>query len=74
MSLKKNKKSTSLRIETTRGGIGGSTAALKLSLDVSLFEKRESLVNGQPICHLHVGGNLYREISRNNALIDFVSL
>ncbi|MDH5465151.1 MAG: FAD-dependent oxidoreductase, partial [Thiovulaceae bacterium] len=29
----------------------------------SLFEKGPSLVNGPPMCHLHAGGNLYREIS-----------
>ena len=27
-----------------------------------MFEKGTSLVNGPPICHLHAGGNLYREI------------
>jgi hypothetical protein len=27
------------------------------------MEKGDSLVNGPPICHLHAGGNLYREIS-----------
>ena len=48
------------------GGIAGSTVALYLGergLDVTLFEKRESLVDGPPMCHLHAGGNLYREIS-----------
>ncbi len=53
------------------GGIAGSTIALYLSeigLDVSLFEKGKSLVNGPPICHLHAGGNLYREISDDQCL------
>ena len=48
------------------GGIAGSTVALylgKLGLDVTLFEKKSSLVDGPPMCHLHAGGNLYREIS-----------
>ncbi len=48
------------------GGIAGSTAALRLSelgIKVSLFESGPSLVNGPPVCHLHAGGNLYREIS-----------
>ncbi len=48
------------------GGIAGSSIALYLSqfnLHVKLFEKGKSLVNGPPICHLHAGGNLYREIS-----------
>jgi hypothetical protein len=33
-----------------------------------LFEKGPSLVNGPPICHLHAGGNLYREISDQQCL------
>jgi glycine/D-amino acid oxidase-like deaminating enzyme len=48
------------------GVVAGSSAALylaKIGLDVTLFEKRDSLVNGPPFCHLHAGGNLYREIS-----------
>lgn len=47
------------------GGIAGSTAALKISsigLNVDLFEKESTLVSGPPFCHLHAGGNLYREI------------
>ncbi len=48
------------------GGIAGATCAMLLAeqgLNVSLIEKGPSLVNGPPICHLHAGGNLYREIS-----------
>ncbi|MHC3994363.1 FAD-dependent oxidoreductase [Thiomicrolovo sp. ZZH C-3] len=48
------------------GGVAGATAALYLSrigMNVTLFEKGESLVSGPPFCHLHAGGNLYREIS-----------
>ncbi|WP_064608164.1 FAD-dependent oxidoreductase [Photobacterium sp. J15] len=48
------------------GGIAGSTIALRLAergIQVELFEAGKSLVNGPPICHLHAGGNLYREIS-----------
>jgi len=59
------------RIAVVGGGIAGSTIALYLSeigLDVSLFEKGPSLVNGPPICHLHAGGNLYREISDDQCL------
>jgi len=54
------------KIAVVGGGIAGSAVSLylgKLGLDVTLFEKNESLVSGPPICHLHAGGNLYREIS-----------
>jgi len=53
------------------GGIAGSSLALYLSelgLNISLFEKKETLVDGPPICHLHAGGNLYREISDEQCL------
>ncbi|MFB2577864.1 FAD-dependent oxidoreductase [Acinetobacter sp. c2-A9] len=48
------------------GGIAGSTIALRLAhlgLNVHLFEKNNSLVSGPPMCHLHAGGNMYRELS-----------
>ncbi|WP_111979447.1 NAD(P)-binding protein [Algibacillus agarilyticus] len=54
------------RVGIIGGGIGGATIALRLSqqgANVFLFEKETSLVNGPPMCHLHAGGNLYREIS-----------
>ncbi len=57
---------TDAKIAIVGGGIAGSSVALylgELGLDVTLFEKSVSLVNGPPICHLHAGGNLYREIS-----------
>jgi len=53
------------KIAIIGGGIAGASIALYLSeigLKVALFEKGTSLVNGPPICHLHAGGNLYREI------------
>ena len=53
------------------GGIAGATVALYLSelgMNVCLLEKGPSLVNGPPICHLHAGGNLYREISDQQCL------
>ncbi|WP_025562475.1 FAD-dependent oxidoreductase [Psychromonas sp. SP041] len=53
------------KIAIIGGGIAGASIALCLSeigLQVDLFEKGTSLVNGPPICHLHAGGNLYREI------------
>ncbi|BAF72151.1 FAD-dependent oxidoreductase [Sulfurovum sp. NBC37-1] len=54
------------RIAVIGGGVAGATAALylgQLGLDVTLFEKEKSLISGPPFCHLHAGGNLYREIS-----------
>jgi len=48
------------------GGVAGSTTALylgKLGLNITLFEKENDLISGPPFCHLHAGGNLYREIS-----------
>jgi len=54
------------KIAIIGGGVAGSTAALylgNLGLNVTLFEKEKSLVNGPPFCHLHAGGNLYPDIS-----------
>lgn len=54
------------RIGIVGGGMAGSTVALRLSeldIPVVLFEAGKTLVNGPPICHLHAGGNLYRDIS-----------
>lgn len=54
------------KIAIIGGGVAGTTTALylgELGLEVTLFEKEQSLVNGPPFCHLHAGGNLYREIS-----------
>ena len=47
------------------GGTAGSTIAIRLAalgLETYLFEKKKSLIDGPPMCHLHAGGNLYREI------------
>ena len=33
-----------------------------------LFESKSSLISGPPICHLHAGGNLYREISEQQCI------
>jgi glycine/D-amino acid oxidase-like deaminating enzyme len=58
-------------IAVVGGGVAGSTIALYLThlgLDVTLFEKGSSLVDGPPMCHLHAGGNLYREISDEQCL------
>jgi glycine/D-amino acid oxidase-like deaminating enzyme len=54
------------KVAVVGGGVAGATIALYLSeigLDVTLFEKGSGLVSGPPMCHLHAGGNLYREIS-----------
>ena len=54
------------KIAIVGAGVAGSTTAIylgKLGLDVTLFEKEKSLVTGPPFCHLHAGGNLYRDIS-----------
>lgn len=64
-------KTSSFRVAVVGGGIAGSSVALYLSelgVDVTLFEKSKSLVNGPPICHLHAGGNLYRDISDRQCL------
>jgi hypothetical protein len=63
--------SSKAKVAVVGGGIAGSTIALYLSeigLDVTLFEKGPSLVNGPPFCHLHAGGNLYRDISDEQCL------
>ncbi|SHO81749.1 hypothetical protein MNB_SV-15-1021 [hydrothermal vent metagenome] len=57
-----------VRIAIIGGGVAGSTISLylsKLGINITLFEKNSSLVSGPPICHLHSGGNLYREIDDN---------
>ena len=55
-----------MKIAIIGGGVAGSTTALylgQLGLNITLFEKENDLVSGPPFCHLHAGGNLYREIS-----------
>ena len=63
--------SSNAKIAIIGGGVAGSTIALRfaeLGLDTTLIEKGPSLVNGPPICHLHAGGNLYREICDEQCL------
>ncbi|MGO3228292.1 MAG: FAD-dependent oxidoreductase [Oceanisphaera sp.] len=53
------------------GGVAGATVALRLAdlgINTQLFEASDGLLNGPPICHLHAGGNLYREISDSQCL------
>ena len=59
-------KNKQAKIAIIGGGVAGATTALYLGrrgVDVTLLEKESSLVSGPPFCHLHAGGNLYREIS-----------
>ena len=72
-----------IKVAVIGGGVAGVTASLalgNLGLDVTLFEKRKTLISGPPFCHLHAGGNLYREISTKDCLtlleqsIDFAKL
>jgi len=54
------------KIAIVGGGVAGVTTAIHLAqrgLDITLFEQTSSFVSGPPFCHLHAGGNLYREIS-----------
>jgi len=54
------------KIAIVGGGVAGASAALyfgQMGLDITLIEKESSLISGPPFCHLHAGGNLYREIS-----------
>ena len=53
------------------GGVAGATVALRLAdlgINTLLIEASDGLLNGPPICHLHAGGNLYREISDSQCL------
>jgi len=71
-----------IKIAIIGGGVAGATTAIslgKLGMNVTLFEKESSLVSGPPFCHLHAGGNLYREISDEQCItllkqsIDFLN-
>lgn len=56
-----------MKIAIIGGGISGVVSAVKLSkdlpdCDIDLYEKKQSLLNGPPYCHLHAGGFLYPEM------------
>ena len=56
---------TTQRVGILGGGTAGATIAIRLAalgLETYVFEKNKSLIDGPPMCHLHAGGNLYREI------------
>lgn len=58
--------SKKVNIAIVGAGVAGVSAALylgQLGINVTLFEKESSPISGPPFCHLHAGGNLYREIS-----------
>ena len=64
--MRSTKRERRAKVAVIGGGVAGSSIALYLGrrgVDVTLFEKKKSLVDGPPMCHLHAGGNLYREIS-----------
>ncbi|MCF8777886.1 FAD-dependent oxidoreductase [Vibrio sp. IRLE0018] len=68
---KLNSRVDGVHIAVVGGGVAGATAAIhfsELGFKVTLLEKGPSLVNGPPICHLHAGGNLYREISTEQCI------
>ncbi len=53
------------------GGVAGVSVALLLGTlgkKVTLIERKPTLISGPPFCHLHAGGNLYREIDDNQCL------
>lgn len=53
------------RVGILGGGTAGATIAIRLAalgIKTTIFEKKTSLIDGPPMCHLHAGGNLYREI------------
>lgn len=53
-------------ITVVGGGVAGATIATQLlryaNVRLTLVEHNRSLISGPPFCHLHAGGNLYREI------------
>lgn len=60
-----NNNHSAKRVGILGGGTAGATIAIRLAalgLETYLFEKKKSLIDGPPMCHLHAGGNLYREI------------
>ena len=66
-----NKTVPSIHVGIVGGGVAGATTALFLAqagAQITLFEEGSSLVNGPPMCHLHAGGNFYRDISDDDCI------
>ncbi len=64
-------KGEQLKVGIIGGGVAGSTIAIRLAalgVETYLFESKASLIDGPPMCHLHAGGNLYREIPDNDCV------
>ncbi|MBE0442652.1 MAG: FAD-dependent oxidoreductase [Psychrobacter sp.] len=64
-SMTDNQMHSAKRVGILGGGTAGATIAIRLAalgLETYVFEKNKSLIDGPPMCHLHAGGNLYREI------------
>lgn len=60
-----NSANNQLKVGIIGGGVAGSTIAVRLAalgVQTYLLETKASLIDGPPMCHLHAGGNLYREI------------
>lgn len=54
------------KVAVIGAGVAGAITAIRLAeqgIDTTLIEKGPDIINGPPMCHLHAGGNLYREIS-----------
>ena len=63
--------SKDLHVGILGGGTAGATIAIRLAalgIKTTLFERKSSLIDGPPMCHLHAGGNLYREISDDHCI------
>lgn len=62
---------TDLRVGILGGGTAGATIAIRLAalgIKTTLLERKNSLIDGPPMCHLHAGGNLYREIADEHCI------
>uniref|UniRef100_A0A6C0H6U9 FAD dependent oxidoreductase domain-containing protein n=1 Tax=viral metagenome TaxID=1070528 RepID=A0A6C0H6U9_9ZZZZ len=57
----------SKRVAVIGGGISGCLSAIQMSklpnVQVDLYERKNTLLQGSPYCHLHAGGFLYPDIS-----------